>query len=277
MNVTAKKTARSSGSASLLKQIVKGIESRPSSGMVWGQSGVGKSSTIGWIPGVVIMRFSDEDPWASLKRSGIVPKDLAILPVVSSWPMVMLVLQELLDEDHDYKAIAIDTIGSLEKLCHKHVTERDYNGDATDRGFLRYMVGYESSLVEWRLMLSALDALRDQKQMSVVFTGHSKTKPHRDPLLPDYDRHVVDIHDKTWNVTHRWLDWCFFMNRIVDVVTEENRSKGRSDGSRVFHTDWSAGYDAKNRFNIREDLDAGDNGKEAWSNIMEAIKKARQS
>ena len=66
---TAKKAARPSGSASLLKQIVTGIENIPSSGMVWGMSGVGKSSTIGHIPGVVIMRFDDEDPWSSLKRS----------------------------------------------------------------------------------------------------------------------------------------------------------------------------------------------------------------
>jgi hypothetical protein len=240
-------------------------------------SGVGKSSTIGHIPGVLVMRFDDEDPWSSLKRSGVVPKDLAILPVVDNWTMAMQILTELIESDHEYKAIAIDTIGSLERLCHKHVTERDYNGDSTDRGFLRYMVGYESALQDWREMLSLFDALRDQRQMSVVFTGHAKVKPHRDPLLPPWDRFVVDMHDKTWNVTHRWLDWCFFMNRVVDVVQEDNRAKGRADGSRVFHVEYSTGFDAKNRLNLRSDIDAGENGLDAWSNIVTAIKEARDN
>ena len=50
-----------------------------------------------------------------------------------------------------------------------------------------------------------------------------------------------------------------------------NRAKGRGGHSRVLYTQYSAAFDAKNRFGLDPEIEAGTSGKEAWENLRANI------
>ncbi|MBN95369.1 MAG: hypothetical protein CL928_15095, partial [Deltaproteobacteria bacterium] len=128
-------------------------EMRPSSMIIMGPPGVGKSSLAGNIPGAVAMPFTQENSFALLKKSGAVPSDLAILPAPQTWDQALEMIEELTTGKHSYKCLVIDTLSCLENLCHTSVCNREFHGDWGDRGFQAYHRGYEISLADWREML----------------------------------------------------------------------------------------------------------------------------
>jgi len=260
----------------LLKEISTKIEDRPSAGVIYGPSGVGKSTTCGGIPNAVVQPMVDENTWGNLKRAGVVPGKLATLPPADTFTDVMDGMQSLLDQDHDYKSYVLDSVTSFERKLHEHVCRESFNNDWTDRGFMGYMRGYEVSLTCLRDALNLADRLRDERQMSVFLIGHSVVKTHRDPRLSPFDRHICDLHHKSWSVIHRWCDFVFFMDFVVDVTEEAGRGKGHGGDERQFLVTHNASYDAKNRFGLEDPIPAGDVGGDAWANISEAVKAARK-
>lgn len=273
-------TPRSSGSGSTAPKWLAGAtttpKERPAAIIIAGPPGIGKSSMAGNIPGAIALPFAGEDTWAQLKAIGSVPDDLMILPPAESFTDVIDVIGELTKQPHDYKALVIDTMGNAEKLLHAHVCQRDYRGNMGKDGFGSYQQGYETSLPDWRMMLNAMDRLRDERGVRIVFLTHVKVKPFKNPLGPDYDRYVPDVHEKTWGVTHGWADAVLFCNYFVVVDESGARAKGKGGDQRLMYTTYSAAYDAKNRYNLPPEIDMGGSGAQAWTNLVSAIKQGRK-
>ena len=259
-----------------LKNVRKGIEKRPPSMVIAGPAGVGKSSLAGNIPKSLVMPFGQEDTWDLLKSSGSVPADLPVLRPARTYSDMMEMISEVTEEDHDYKFLVIDTITCAERITHESVCNREFSGDWSDRGFLGFNRGYEVSLSDWREFINALDRLRDERDMGIVLLGHTKVAPYRNPVGADYDRFTVDLHHKTWSLTHRWCDAVLFYNYWIDVDESGLRAKGKGGHARVLHTQHSAAFDAKNRFGLPPEIEGGDSGAEAWANLKNAIVEARR-
>jgi hypothetical protein len=135
------------------------------------------------------------------------------------------------------------------------------------------------ALPEWRQMLQLCDRLRNEKGMMIVGLAHSIVKPFKNPVDADYDRFIPDLHHKTWAVTSKWTDIILFANYFVAVDkgrSGKERAKGKGGGDRVMYTEYQAAFDAKNRHNLPDEIDMGKSGKEAWDNLVAAIKDAKK-
>jgi len=218
-----------------LSEVSTEVKERPSASVMYAPPGLGKTSFGAAIPGAVFLIDAQELGIETLKRSGQVPADIPVLPTAQDWAMVLAILKQLAAGKHKYKALVIDTIGGLERLCHQFVCDTMYGGNWGEKGFAGYGRGYESALPEWRLLLNALDDCRDSG-LSIVCLTHSIVKPHKNPLGEDYDRFVPDLHHKTWNLTHRWADMVLFGNYHVEVDDSGSRAKGKGGHDRVLHT-----------------------------------------
>ena len=257
-----------------LSEVSTEVKERPSASVMYAPPGLGKTSFGAAIPGAVFLIDAQELGIETLKRSGQVPADIPVLPTAQDWAMVLAILKQLAAGKHKYKALVIDTIGGLERLCHQFVCDTMYGGNWGEKGFAGYGRGYESALPEWRLLLNALDDCRDSG-LSIVCLTHSIVKPHKNPLGEDYDRFVPDLHHKTWNLTHRWADMVLFGNYHVEVDDSGSRAKGKGGHDRVLHTEYSAAFEAKNRHGLPEEIPMGASGKAAWANLVTAMKEAR--
>jgi hypothetical protein len=126
-----------------------------------------------------------------------------------------------------------------------------------------------------------LDELRAARRMTIFMLAHTKVKPFKNPTGPDYDRYMPDMHEKTWGLTHKWLDATFFGNFEVVVQmaskTSDITKKGKGTGgtARMLYTQRTAAYDAKNRFGLPEEIEMGESSSEAFTNLTTEIKNSK--
>lgn len=230
------------------------------------------------IPGACFMIDAKEDGINRLKEAGLVPATIPVLPPVTSWPDAMGMLDSLRTEPHDYRCLVLDALGGFERLMHEEVCRRDFGGEWGEQGFLSYAKGYDLSLTDWRMFINALDALRDERKMSIVLLGHARVKPFKNPEGPDYDRYMVDIHEKTWSLTHKWADMVLFLNYEVAFKAKDSaKQKAKAQGhTRMMYTEHHAAFDAKNRSNLPPEIEMGNSGAEAWQNLVTAMQSAKK-
>lgn len=249
--------------------------------VAYGPPGIGKTSFGCAAPKPVFLIDSQEDGIGTLKASKLVAADIPVLPACNSWEDVLEALTAIAQGEHDFKTLVIDTLGGMERLCHEYVCNKDFRGDwggPSEKGFVSYARGYEVSLPVWRDFLNKLDRLRIDRNMSVIGLAHSIVKPFKNPEGEDFDRYVVDMHDKTWSVTKKWSDMILFANYFIEASKERGaaRAKGKGGQIRFFSTEHHAAYDAKNRHGLPGEIAMGESGKEAWDNLVTAIKEARK-
>lgn len=244
----------------------------------YGPPGIGKTSLAAAFKDVAFLIDKQEDGINRLKEAGIVAPEIGVLPPAEKWSDALEMLDQLRSGEHSFRTLAIDALGGFEALCHEEVCRRDYGGQMNERGFLSYARGYETALTDWRAFIAALDRLRDERQMSIVLLGHAKIAPFKNPEGPDYDRYCVDIHHKTWSLTHKWADLVLFANYEIVFDSGESskkKSKARGGKTRTIYTEYEAAFDAKNRHNLPPEIDMGASGKEAYDNLVAAIKAGR--
>lgn len=246
---------------------------RPAAVVIGGQPGIGKSSLAGNIPGMLAIPIGSENTWPQLKSIGAVPADLPVIPEPpQTYEQVHELLAELATAEHSYKGVIIDTVNVVEKLCQLHVCLRDFKGDMGPQGFNNYGKGYDASASEWKTFINALDRVRT-RGLRVILLAHVKVKTFTNPLGADYDRYILDLHEKVLAITNGWADAVLFANYFVAV---DEKGKGKGGRDRFLYTEYSPAYDAKNRFNLPAEIPMGKSGAEGWKNLSDAIKGGRK-
>lgn len=245
--------------------------------------GWGKTSFAAQIPGVLFLQTRGETGLETLIDAGQLP-GVPHLPEIVAFPELLGAIDMLTEEEHPYKAVAIDVINGAERLCHEEVCRREFSSDWTDKGFLGYMRGFEVSLADWTDLLVRLDKLRSVRKLGIVLLCHTKVATFKNPEGPDYDRYQPDMHAKTWALTHKWADMVLFGNFETFVTggtagtdTKQGRKgKGTGGNLRMLYTERTAAYDAKNRVGLPAEIEMGTSPAQAWKNFREAIVAARQ-
>jgi hypothetical protein len=237
-----------------------------------GPEGSGKTSFGCCAPKPIFLMTRGETGLLTLIDAGRVP-ETPHFPELLRWEDLLSAVDALTHSPHDYRTLVIDTVNGAERLCHEHVCQRDFDGRWGRDGFTSYMAGYDIALADWRGLLNALDQLRSKRRMSILVLGHTKITPFRNPEGPDYDRYTVDLHHKTWGLTHKWADLVLFTNFVAHVESRKNDAAGKARGGsrRVIYTTRTAAYDAKNRHGLAESIDAGHSASEAWNNFASAL------
>ena len=233
--------------------------------------GWGKTSCAAFAPNPAILMAEGETGYETLLGAGLVPSVDAAR--VTGWQALLNLLDELATADAP-GTLAVDAISGFERLCQDYTCERAYNGDRGPTGFENYQRGFETTVTDWLVMLGKLDRLQ-ARGTTILLLGHVKVKPFKNPLGPDFDRWISDMHDKTWAVTHKWADAILF-GQFESVVEKDKpkdkKGKGIGGSDRVLYTTHHDAYDAKNRYGMPEVIDIPDDPSQTWATIWNAIK-----
>lgn len=242
--------------------------------------GWGKTSLGAMFPDPIFIEARGETGLETLIDAGQLP-EMPHFPEIMSWQGVLDAIESLLNGEHDYKSLVLDTLNGLERLCHEHVCNREYRGDWGEKGFTSFQRGFTVSLGDWRNFLASLDRLREQRGMRIIILSHTKVTTFKNPEGPDFDRYEPDVHAKTWGLTARWADVILFGNYYVKVEKSSpnapvsQKGKGTGGTARVVYTRRSAAYDAKNRHGLPDMIDCGNSPQEAYDNFVSAMKAGR--
>jgi len=246
------------------------------------REGWGKTSLAAHAPKPIFIQTRGETGLDTLISNGQLPQT-PHFPEIQTWDELTAAIRFLIDEQHPYRTLVLDTVNGAERLCYEHVCHRDFNDEWGDKGFGGYQRGYEVSQAEWRMFLNALDDLRRAKNMTVFFLIHTKVKTFKNPEGADFDRWAPDMHEKCWGLTHKWLDCVLFGNfeTVVSLAKSDKgdvtkKGKAATDSCRMLYTQQRPAFDAKNRLGLPEEIEMGNSATEAWQALTAAIKSSRK-
>ena len=233
--------------------------------------GWGKTTTAAFAPKPAILMAEDEQGYLTLLGAGRVPPILAT--TAKTWSETLAFLDSVIEDDNPpFKTLILDAVGGFERHCHKHVCNRDYGGDWGEDGFGSFQRGYETSVNDWKLMLSRLERIRS-KGIMIILLAHTKITQVKNPIGLDFSNWSGDAHKKSWAQIHRISD-CVLLGRFNSVARKLAGGQVRSTGGedRVVHTDGCDAFDAKNRFGMPQKLELSENYEENWNTIWNEIK-----
>ena len=242
---------------SLIGSITKGREQQPPRIMIYGSEGVGKSTFAALAPNPVFVQTED----------GLSEIDCSKFPLAKSFDDVVLQLQAVRDEQHDYGTVVIDSLDWLERLVWDRVCA-DYGVKSIEKADGGYGKGYVHALTYWRQIVSLLNDIRARKGMAVILIAHAAVERFEDPEHAAYDRYTPRLHKKACSLVCEWVDAVLFASRRmrVDSTTGKAAPVGADGGERILRTNGSPACIAKNRFGLPTELPL------SWSAFVEALK-----
>lgn len=187
-----------------------------------------------------------------LTEDGADAVDAQAFPLASSMNDVYEAIGVLLNEQHDFQTLFIDSLDWLEPLLHQHVCSKNNWKSIEAPGFGK---GYIEAAAEWRTLLDGLEALRRERNMGIVLIAHDKIRRVEDPLTEGYDSHVLKLHDRAAGLVMEWADvigyagYRIFTSK-VDVGYGNKETKATTSGERILHVEPHPAHCGGNRFGL---------------------------
>ena len=253
----------------MLEQITKGKESKPPRILVYGENGIGKSSFAAQAPNAVFIQT----------ENGLGEIECAKFPLAQTYDDVLNAIGVLYKENHNYQTLVIDTLDWLEQLIWARVCEK-FNVTCIEKADGGYAKGYTHALHYWRQIKEGLDALREQRGMSIIQLAHAKVEKFDDPESLSYDRYSPRLHKLAAALLCDWNDAVLFATRKFRTQSEDagfNRTRtiavpvGKDGGDRILRTVVSPACIAKNRYGFDPEFPL------SWEAVQAGIVQHMQS
>jgi len=228
-----------------LSKVTKGKQARPRRTVLYGTHGIGKSTWASEWPSAVFVQTED----------GCGDLDVASFPLCTrledAWGAIMELGGE---ESHEFKTVVIDSADWLEQLIWKTVCEKHGKKSITD---FDYGKGYGEASSIFSKVLAALDCCRN-RGLHVVILAHCEIVKFSDPQNESYDRYCPKLHKSVSSLLQEWADEVLFAQYKRYVRKEDlgfKKTRGIASGDeRVIYTQESAGFLAKNRLGLPQEL-----------------------
>jgi len=221
-----------------LASVTRGRSQAPDRILLSGTEGIGKS-TFG---------ADSNKPIFIAAEDGLRRLDVAKFPEPETFEDVLAAIDVLINGEHEYRTLVVDTVDWLEPLVWKSVCKKNGWTDIESPG---YGKGYTAALDTWRLFLSRLDQLRNKRGVEIILLGHTGVTTFQNPAGADYSRYELQINKKAAALLKQWTDVNLFAAH-EDFTTDKKKGtvKGVSSGQRIVHTERTPAWDAKNRYGL---------------------------
>lgn len=232
---------------SLLNSISKPVDG-PVICTITGDAGVGKTSLAATFPKPIFIRVED-----GLKA---VPENVRpdAFPVINTVDDLWEQGKALLQEEHDYKTLVVDSVTQLETLFAEHVMDSDpRKPKSLAQAMGGYGAGYSAVGALHGRLRKLAKLLMEKRQMNVVFIAHADTITIEPPDQEAYTKYALRLHNKS--VTHYTdnVDLVAYL-KLETFLTGDSKKKAISDGTRIAVCYTNAAQVSKNRFGIDDDI-----------------------
>lgn len=235
-----------------LSRLIVGRQPRPLRIVLFGTDGIGKSSFAAAAPSPIFIGAED----------GTAHLDTVRFPPPERWSDILDAIGTLYEEEHDFQTVVLDSADWAEQLARDAVCA-EHSVDSVEG--IGYGKGWVFCQEKFTQLLRGFDALY-AKGMHVLLVAHAQIKPFNDPNLDvPFDRYCLKLDKRTDPLLREWADYVLFANWDTTVTQktdakgkpllgEAGKAKAKSYGKRLLHTQRSAAYDAKRRFEIPDRL-----------------------
>lgn len=228
-----------------LANVTRGRVLGPARILVYGVDGVGKTTFAAGAPKPIFLGAED----------GTTELDVARFPAPQSWADLLEAVRNLTIDAGGFETFVLDSIDWAEphllaEICRREgVTSREDIGGG-------YQKWIDAAVDEWRVLLSAIERLQTFQKLNVILLAHSFKKSVKNPIGEDYERFQLKLHEKHAALFREWVKGVYFAKHeeYADKDKKTKRVRGISTGARLLFTHWTAAYDAKDRYNLPEQI-----------------------
>lgn len=223
--------------------ITKGIIPAAKKVVIYGPEGIGKSTFASQFPGAV---FIDTE-------GSTVHMDVARTDPPRSWADIMNAVSWFIEHPDQAGTLVIDTMDWAEAYAIRSVCAAKKVDGIED---IPYGKGYVFVKDLVRELLEKLDQLK-AKGVNVVLTAHAIVRKFEMPdEMGSFDRYALKLNEKNVApLVKEWADMLLFANYRTDVITtQDGKRKATGGKKRVMYTSHAATWDAKNRFDLPDEL-----------------------
>lgn len=221
--------------------IVTGVEKTPIKICIYGAEGVGKSSLAANMPEPLFIDTEGGTSRLNVRRIKC-----------TQWDELISIVKEVIATPTVCKTLVIDTADWAESLCVDFVCNKYRKGNIEEFGFGK---GYTYLADEFGEFLKLLNRLVEVGINPVVI-AHGKPRKYE---LPEeqgqFDRWEMKLTKQVAPLIKEWCDMLLFCNYKTFVVTTENNTKKAQGGKRVMYTTHNPCWDAKNRFDLPDEVE----------------------
>ena len=169
----------------------------------------------------------------------------------------------LYNEDHEFNTLVIDSLDWLETLVWKFTCQEHGWESLETPGYGR---GYIQADDTWRRFFSGINALRDDKGMTIIMIAHQQIITISDPELPEYQSTEIKLHKRAAAIAKEYADVILHAHIKTfvsgDSTSPKQGKKGEetrrqiatTTGQRVISTQPKPGSTAKNRYHLPPEL-----------------------
>ena len=214
--------------------------------VIYGPEGIGKSTFASRFPDAL---FSDtEDSTKDM--------DVSRFDKPSSWEMLKSQVRYVIDHPEVCRTYVLDTADWAEQIEINDLLSATQKTGIEDFG---YGKGYTYSAERFGELLNLMTEVTE-KGINVVVTAHAQLRKIELPEeMGAYDHWEMKTSKKVAPMIREWADLVLFANYKINVVNVDNQgaTKGKNKaqgGRRVMYTTHTPFWDAKNRYDLPEEL-----------------------
>jgi len=232
-----------------LSQITK-AQKRPPIITILGDAGTGKTSFAASFPKPIVLRIED-----GVHRISKQVEQPDVFPVASKPQQVWDQLMAILNDEHDYGTLVIDSVSQLEEMFIQEVLDKDGKGRAIQNCQGGYGAGFAAVAAQHSRVRKAAGLINERRQMAVVFVGHADLETMKLPDKDDFMRYSIRLGKKSLPHYIDESDMVALV-RLSSALTggDDERKKIISDGSREIVCHATAASVTKNGYGITEPL-----------------------
>ena len=224
--------------------VTSGAIPAPVKVVLYGPEGIGKSTFASQFP----------DPVFIDTEGGTKQLNVARLPAPTSWAMLLDEVAEVAHGGVPCGTLVLDTADWAERLCIEAVCARFKVKGIEDFG---YGKGYTYVKEEFAKLLDALGEAVEHG-CHVVVTAHAQISRFEQPdAVGSYDRWTMKTSKQVAPLLREWCDMLLFANYKIVVEKDgagANAKNKASGGKRMLYTTHNPCWDAKNRFNLPDEV-----------------------
>ncbi|WP_422460292.1 ATP-binding protein [Endozoicomonas sp. ALB115] len=214
--------------------------------LIYSDAGVGKTT----------LAAGADRPIFLCTEDGLGTLAVDAFPMLTQYSQLIEALSALYHEEHDYKTVVLDSLDHLEPLIWAQTCAEHDKNSIEDFG---YGKGYVEALSHWRNLMQWLNALRNEKGMTIILIAHAEIKRFESPEVDSYDRYQIKLHKRASELVQESMDCVLFANYKTVIKKEESgfgktKAKGIATGQRVLYTEARPAFVAKNRYSLPAEL-----------------------
>ena len=216
--------------------MLTGRATRPWKVLIYGPSGIGKSTFGAQCPSPIFVDVED----------GAGELDVDRFPQRESWPDVLADLRALATEDHDYQTVVIDSLDWLVSAIAADVCAKNKWSNLETPGYGKGPAALEA---EFRIFVAALEHIRRKTDCNVLIVAHADVRTIKNPTGEDHQRAIVKVSPRIAAVAREWCDAVLFADLDVQVSGKTGNRKARGM-RRILRCEAAASHEAKNRMSL---------------------------